>query len=151
MDFRHSGVSVTQTQRVKLLGLARDTNTDSQATGSGLSHQHRESKHWVWPILQRVKALRLAYQTNVVNQPDTGLDLSYKHRESKHWVWPVTQTQRVKALGLACHTNTVKALGLAFHTNAANQLDTGLDLSCKHTVEAPGRPCHTSVDYVNCQ
>ena len=78
-----------------------------------------------------------------------------------HWSVSVTQTQRVKALGPACHTNTesqstgrtglfyrVKALGLAYHTNAMNQPDTGLDLSYKHIVEAPGRPCHTSVDYV---
>ena len=133
MDFRHSGVSVTQTQRVKLLGLARDTNTDSQATGSGLSHKHRESSYWVWPVTptQRVKLLGLACQTNTDSQA-TGSGLSHQHRESKHWVWPILQR--------------VETLRLAYQTNLVNQPDTGLDLSYKHRVKALGLACHTNTE-----
>ena len=124
---------------VQALGRFCHTNTNSQGTGSGLSLKHKESRHWVRPVTQtqRVKVLGPACHTNTESQA-TGSGLSHKHRESKHWPdWSILQR--------------VKALGLAYHTNAGNQPDTGLDLSYKHIVEAPGRPCHTSVDYVNCQ
>ena len=120
-----TGSRLSHKHRVKLLGPACHTNTESQGTGSGLSHKHRESRHCVRPVTQ-------------TQSQATGSGLSHKHRESKHWPdWSILQR--------------VKALGLAYHTNAMNQPDTGLDLSYKHIVEAPGRPCHTSVDYVNCQ
>ena len=92
-EFRHSGVSVTQTQRVKLLCPACHTNTKSQATMSGMSHKHKESSYWVRPVTQTqiVKALCPACHTHAESQ-GTLSGLSHKHRESKHWAWPVTNT-----------------------------------------------------------
>ena len=122
-ESRHSGVSVTQTQRVKALVPACHTNTDSS--------------YWVRPVTQtqRVKALGPACHTNTESQ-GTGSGLSHRHRESRHWVRPVTQTQRVKALGPAYHTKTqsVKALaGLVYLTESQG---TGSGLSYKRSESA---------------
>ena len=130
------------------MGPACHTHTDSQATGSGLSHKHRKSSYWVRPVTQtqKVKLLGPACHPNTESET-TGSGLSHKHRESSYWVRPVTQTQRVKELaGLVCFTESQgTGSGLSYKHSESTRHPVG------PVIQTSGRRYHTSVDYVNCQ